>query len=373
MPMPSPSASRPPTAPVAEIDGSGRRRARVIPFYLPQFHPTPENDEWWGPGFTEWTNVAKMRPLFRGHRQPHLPADLGFYDLRLPETRQAQADLARAHGIDGFCYWHYWFGGQRILERPVNEVIESGEPKFPFCLAWANHSWTGVWHGSPDRTLIRQVYPGMDDHEAHFRFLMRAFSDERYLRIDGRPLFVVMHPDEVPDAERVTDRWRELAEREGLSGLYLVGMSRAQEHFAGFDATVTVRPLLRFPPRSPWRRVVKRALRRPLVYSCDQMWPTFVPPGVPGVHDYPCVFSNWDNTPRSGRHGVVLQGCTPELLRRQLGQAIARVEDRPHDDRVVFVKSWNEWAEGNYLEPDIAFGRGWLEAVRDEVLALPRP
>ena len=146
-------------------------RARAIALYLPQFHPIPENDAWWGSGFTEWTNTAKARPLFAGHHQPHVPADLGFYDLRLPETREAQAALARRYGIEGFCYYHYWFAGRRILERPFDEVLASGKPDFPFCLCWANESWTGIWHGAPGRILIEQTYPGPADHAAHFSAL----------------------------------------------------------------------------------------------------------------------------------------------------------------------------------------------------------
>src|SRR5437867_9476148 len=161
--------------------------ARLIAFYLPQFHPIPENDEWWGKGFTEWTNVAKARPLFPGHYQPRIPADLGFYDLRLPEVRLAQANMAREHGIEGFCYWHYWFAGERLLERPFNEVLKSGEPEFPFCLAWANESWTGIWYGAPNRVLKAQTYPGLKDHEAHFETLLEAFADRRYITVDNKP------------------------------------------------------------------------------------------------------------------------------------------------------------------------------------------
>src|ERR1039457_4911938 len=172
---------------------------KLIAFNLPQFHPIPENDEWWGKGFTEWTNTAKAKPLFTGHYQPHVPADLGFYDLRLPESRKAQADMARAYGIEAFCYYHYWFAGKRLLERPVNEIIESGEPDFPFCLCWANDTWSGIWHGTPKHILVEQTYPGYDDYKAHFDYLLKAFSDRRYLTIDGKPLFVVYQPYHMPD------------------------------------------------------------------------------------------------------------------------------------------------------------------------------
>ena len=179
-------------------------KARAVAFYLPQFFPIPENDQWWGPGFTEWTNTAKARPLFRGHVQPTLPADLGFYDLRVAETRQAQSDLARDYGVEAFVYWHYWFGeGDRILERPFREVLESGAPEVSFCLAWANQSWTGIWHDAGDKVLKHQRYPGPEDDQRHFDAILPAFRDERYLRVDGKPVFYVFRPEELPDARGV--------------------------------------------------------------------------------------------------------------------------------------------------------------------------
>ena len=178
-------------------------RTRVLALYLPQFHPIPENDQWWGKGFTEWTNVARAKPLFGRHKQPRVPADLGFYDLRLPEAREAQAALARAYGIEGFCYWHYWFGdGKQLLERPLAEVVASGEPDFPFCLAWANETWTGKWYGAPNRILAEQTYPGEADHIRHFYALLPAFRDPRYVTVDGLRVFLIYKPAAIPDLKR---------------------------------------------------------------------------------------------------------------------------------------------------------------------------
>jgi glycosyl transferase family WbsX len=347
--------------------------ARLIAFYLPQFHPIPENDEWWGKGFTEWTNSAKARPLFRGHHQPHLPADLGFYDLRLAETRAAQAALAREYGVEGFCYYHYWFAGKQILERPFNEVLASGEPDFPFCLCWANQTWTGIWHGAPDRVLIEQTYPGEADYRAHFDSLLPAFRDPRYIRVDGKPLFVLYQPHAIPDARNVMEFWRGLAARSGLKGLYLVGNDVGENSPAdlGLDALLAYE----LPERRPsfsLRTPVQWALRqldalrgRPTVYRYEDVFPSIPTPERPGGENFPCIIPNWDNTPRSGKHGLVLQGSTPELFRRHAAEALERVRNKPAEHRIVFVKSWNEWAEGNYLEPDVEFGRGYLEALRD--------
>src|SRR5437868_1792945 len=189
-----------------------RAPARLLALYLPQFHPIPENDRWWGAGFTEWTNVAGARPLFRGHEQPHLPGELGFYDLRLPEVRAAQSQLAADHGLEAFIYWHYWFGeGKQLLERPFQEVLLSGEPDFPFCLAWANQSWSGVWYGRSDRLLIEQRYPGGADDLRHFYSVLPALTDARDVRVDNKPVFFVFRPQECPNIARFADLWRSLA------------------------------------------------------------------------------------------------------------------------------------------------------------------
>lgn len=345
---------------------AAERAARVIAFYLPQFHPVPENDGWWGPGFTEWTNVANARRLFHGHRQPRIPAHLGFYDLRVPETRAAQAQLAHEHGVEAFCYWHYWFAGRRILERPFDEVLRSGEPDFPFCLGWANGSWTGIWHGNPGRVLIEQTYPGLDDHRAHFDILIEAFTDRRYVTVDGRPLLFLFRPRLIPDLARVIDVWRQRADHAGLPGLFIVGQQDEASWVPtdhGCDAyTASFLPPLR-PTRPRLRWAQRVVLRRPTIYDYPAIRHRFVPER-PGLDFLPSILPNWDNTPRSGRGGLVLRGTTPELFEEQVRAILATIADRPIDRRILFLKSWNEWAEGNYVEPDLEHSLGFLEALR---------
>lgn len=354
-------------------DRGSSRRARAIALYLPQFHPIPENDEWWGPGFTEWTNVARARPLFRGHLQPQLPGALGFYDLRLPEVRERQSELAQQAGVEAFCYWHYWFGdGRRILERPFAEVLQSGTPSIKFCLGWANESWTGIWHGAGDRILMEQRYPGRADDQAHFATLLPAFWDDRYLTVAGRPLLHVYRPENLPSAAQFIDDWQKMATHAGLPGLYLVaGVSHRYRSFLqdGFDAA--------FWPRLPyeeggrvqlltrWRRRVRR---QPLVrpYADKPLASTLE--GVDPDRLQPCVVTNWDNTPRSGRDGVVLTGASPERMRVHLRAATRAVQDRPVEERIIWLKSWNEWAEGNYLEPDLTYGDARLRVLREELI-----
>jgi hypothetical protein len=360
---------------------------RLLAFYLPQFHPIPENDVWWGKGFTEWTNVLKAKPLFPGHYQPRIPADLGFYDLRVSETRAAQAEMALEHGIQGFCYWHYWFAGKRLLESLFQEVLESREPNFPFCLAWANESWSGVWHGAPGRVLQEQTYPGVDDYKAHFYTLLGAFSDDRYITVNGKPMFIVYRPNSLPDAIFFTDYWRELAHISGLKGLYFVGVTANEawvpaEH--GFDA-VTISnhaKIIKVLPKNPLRKFYRKLLRRQKVSAFYKMVlkrPTHIYPYseanqyfiVENRKDsgyHPCVVPNWDNTPRMGLNGLVLHDSTPELFRLQVRKAVKLVAPRPANERIIFVKSWNEWAEGNHLEPDQRFGRQYLQVIREEVL-----
>jgi hypothetical protein len=344
---------------------------KTIAFYLPQFHPTPENDSWWGAGFTEWTNVTRAKQLYRGHYQPFLPSDLGFYDLRCSETRQDQADLAKRYGVTAFCYWHYWFAGRRILERPFEEVLESECPEMPFCLGWANQTWSGTWHGAPDKILIEQTYPGIEDDVAHFEYLSKAFSDPRYLKIDGRPLLYIFRPEDLPNPKTWSVAINRFMKSRGLGGVFLVGevsdllgngakAGNADQY--GFDAMV----YMRLPAKTDGLDRLRMRLRRKILgqperYPVDRDLCEF-PSSVDPQSTYPCVYSNWDNTPRSGVRGLVIDGASPTTYARHLKQAVELTIRHQPDNPIVFIKSWNEWAEGNVLEPSAKFGRGFLEA-----------
>ena len=380
-------------------------KARLIAFYLPQFHPIPENDEWWGKGFTEWTNVAKARPLFPGHHQPNVPADLGFYDLRVPEARAAQAELARNNGIEGFCYWHYWFAGKRLLERPFNEVLNSGQPDFPFCLGWANQTWTGIWHGAPKKVLIEQTYPGATDYEKHFYALLPAFHDPRHIRVNSKPVFLIYRPTELPKPVEFIEQWQNLAAKNELAGIHFIAHVASQDRFDyrvnGFDGVVPANTF-RASSMTSWQRSVRwhqsrngknSAQPSPMLSAKifakavhlkgkKHLQPMFSRPKIIGYreamlylldnvstdpHAYPCVVPNWDNSPRSGIRAVVLQNSTPQLFRQHLREALQLVADRNFEERIVFLKSWNEWAEGNYVEPDQKFGHAYLDVIREEV------
>jgi hypothetical protein len=336
-------------------------KARLIAFYLPQFHPIPENDEWWGKGFTEWSNVARARPLFRGHYQPHLPADLGFYDLRLPETRQAQADLAREYGIHGFCYYHYWFNGKRLLERPFAEVLASGKPDFPFCLCWANENWTRRWDGHDEEVLVAQEYCEEDDKE-HIRWLIDAFRDKRYITVKGKPLYLVYRSHGIPDPLRTTSIWREEAQRMGIGELFLCAVASCAEDQGdptgrGFDAAVEFQPdwlNLGLPLRRgthdvhDYSLIIERMLRK----------------RSPPYRRFPCVTPSWDNAARRQVGAVILKGSTPALYQQWLTAVLRASKPGNPDENLVFINAWNEWGEGNHLEPCQRWGRGYLEATR---------
>lgn len=351
----------------------GNFTIKPIAFYLPQYHPIPENDQWWGKGFTEWRNVAKAKPLFRGHYQPHLPADLGFYDLRLPETRIAQANLAREYGIHGFCYYHYWFNGKRLLERPFEEVLNSGEPDFPFCLCWANENWTRRWDGQAQEILIQQNYNDQDDLE-HVRYLAKAFSDQRYIRIDGKPLFLVYKASALPNPKRTTETWREEANRLGIGELFLCRVeSFGSEHThpgdLGFDAAVEFQPDWNnlFLPQQKGRRwdilrvlgIASKAYKNNNIFHYSSVVEKMLKKPVPPYTRFPCVTPSWDNTARRKQGALILKDANPETYGDWLKKVIEK--RRPE---FLFINAWNEWAEGNHLEPCQKWGRGYLEVTK---------
>ena len=355
-----------------------KQKARVIAFYLPQYHPIPENNKWWGEGFTEWTNVGKAKPLFKGHYQPRVPADLGYYDLRLPEVQEAQAKLAKEAGIEGFCYWHYWFGdGRQLLEMPFERVLKTGKPNFPFCLAWANHSWfakTFDKNGN-DRLLIEQKYLGKSDYEKHFYSILPAFKDPRYIKVDDKPLFVIFAPKDIPDLSTFLEIWNKLAMTNGFKGIHFVAQTDRIEDILllkrkGFNG-VNINRLFHFAKYAypVWKKGINKILRIYMDKSTVVEY-KIASKYFSGKEDsleycYPTLIPNWDHSPRSGRKIHILHNSTPELFKEHARKMVLSIQNKKEEHRICFLKSWNEWAEGNYMEPDLRYGKGYIKALKD--------
>lgn len=359
---------------------------KAIAFYLPQFHPIPENDAWWGEGFTEWHHVSRGRPLFPGHQQPKLPGRLGFYDLRLEQTRLDQAELARSHGIDAFCYWHYWFGtNDTLLDLPLQSVLESQKPDFPFCLAWGNHSW---WDKSRGRLLKEQTYGGAEDYKAHFYHLLPCFQDSRYLKKDGKPVFLLFDYQDVPDIDIFVSTWKELAVKEGLLGVYFIFQTQDWKTASLHGCDGFIQPegfKIAFDEKSLARSTLKKwnlfqSLKQ-LLQKTGLLGMYRRNLGLLGVNRveysaaitrvlqrdapdnmYPCVYPGWDSTPRHGKNGLVLHNATPGHFYEHCLETLHWIRQRNVTEDLMFIKSWNEWAEGNYMEPDQLYGTGFLKA-----------
>ena len=325
--------------------------------------------------------------MFRGHYQPKVPADLGYYDLRLPEARAAQAELAKEAGIEGFCYYHYWFGdGKQELELPFNEVVRTGEPDFPFCLCWANESWHAkFWDkdgkASSKKVLIEQQYLGHEDNVKHFYSLLPAFKDKRYMTVDGKLIFVIYKPFEFDVSEFIQD-WQQLAAENGLKGFYFIALlngphwNLSKDNIVkaltlGFDAVNTVRLGCAYSQRSFCKKVIQRIYRiltrMPILARYEDAFPQFIAKDDEISNVYPTIIPNWDHTPRSGRNGYVLIDSTPELFRKHIRQVLDIVMGKKEHDRIIFLKSWNEWGEGNYMEPDLKYGKRYIEALQQEL------
>ncbi len=358
---------------------------RPIAIYLPQFHPVPENDEWWGKGFTEWRNVTKAVPRFKDHYQPHLPADLGFYDLRVHQTLIDQATLAKENGVHGFCFYHYWFNGKRMLERPLEEMLEKGTPDFPFCLCWANENWTRRWDGRDQEVLLKQEYSEQDDI-THMRMLKKYFSDPRYIRVDGKPVFIVYRPSLFPDIKKTAERWRTECRENGTGEIYLAFMQSfgnfRDPMEIGFDAAIEFQPNFSALPKPKtvaegvaklfstfkaaegfsksdnvkdqvfiYEEVVKKMLARP----------------KPPYKLFPGVFPMWDNSARRSNGATIIHNSTPQKYGEWLAEVKRNFKPYSKDENFIFINAWNEWAEGNHIEPCRKWGKAYLEATKKAI------
>lgn len=363
-------------------------KARVIAFYLPQYHPIPENDETWGKGFTEWTNVAQAKPLFKGHYQPRVPADLGFYDLRLSEVGETQAQMARESGVEGFMYWHYWFGnGKMLLEKPFQEVLRSGKPDFPFCLGWANHSWsTKTWTKGKalqsNKMIAEQLYLGEEDYKKHFEYVLPAFRDKRYITVDGMPIFVVYDPLAIPDISLFISLWRKWALENGLKGIHFVGLRYGRQSSynkiieLGFDA-VNTRGMWEAECAAvgnKWLKMLRSQISFRLngavlqKYHYKDIIKHLYSEDDEIENVYPTILPGYDRTARSAREAVIYYGNTPELFGQHLDLALEKIKNKDQEHKILFLKSWNEWGEANYMEPDLKYGWGFLNELKKKIL-----
>lgn len=358
-------------------------KPKVIAFYLPQYHPTPDNDKWWGKGFTEWTNVGKAKPLFKGHFQPKIPADLGYYDLRLPQVREAQAQLAKEAGIFGFCYWSYWFGnGKEELELPFNEVLNSGKPEFPFMLCWCNESWyKKMWdkdiNGDVKELILEQKYPGEEDIINHFYHRLPAFKDKRYIISDNKPVFMIYDYSQYPDVSNFIRIWKELAKKEGFDDMIFIAHVRhdvdepeLKEILSlGFDYVNCTRLYESFGQANTlYRRIKNRILRDvfkvPTRYNYKDIYKFFKNRLIKNPYIFPTIYPNWDPSPRRGVNTVILDNCEPHYFGKHCSDIFASIQGK-EGLNLVFLRAWNEWGEGNYMEPDIKYGKRYIEELRN--------
>jgi GT2 family glycosyltransferase len=346
---------------------------RLIAFFLPQFHPVPENDLWWGKGFTEWTNVSKARPNFIGHYQPRIPADHGYYDLRLLEVLQAQADLAQQYGVHGFCFYYYWFDGKRLLERPVEQLLLSDKPDIPFCLCWANENWTRRWDGQEHEVLMAQAHTDEDDVAVIYD-LIRFFKDDRYIKVDGRPLILIYRATLFPDFARTAATWRKVCREQGLGEIFIAMVesfelvqSNTHPSALGCDAAVEFPPQGLAEVKQPTGEIINPEFAGHVADYRD-LAVRYATRPAPGYTRFKGVMPGWDNTARRPHTSFCFENATPGAFQAWLEESIADTKEQNFgDERLVFVNAWNEWAEGAYLEPDRRFGHTYLEAVRNAV------
>lgn len=338
---------------------------KYIAFYLPQFHPVKENDEWWGKGFTEWRNVTKAKPLFEGHYQPQLPGESGFYDLRVPEVMEEQAKLAKEYGIDAFCYYHYWFNGKLLLEKPLQQMLNNKNIDIDFCMCWANENWTRRWDGKEAQVLMGQNYDEYDP-KAHMEWLLPYFKDSRYIKIQNKPIFLVYRAMDIPKMKDIIRQWDLVCKEQGFDGIYVIAANTAFNKLTytellelGFNA------IYNFEPNSfDTEDLSDKGLIKNLIYnykafverSINKQWEN-------KLKVFPTVFPNWDNTARRKEEGIIIQNENINDYTYWLYNSMKKVEHLSTEEQIVFINAWNEWAEGAHLEPDLIYGRLDLEAT----------
>lgn len=366
---------------------------KIISFYLPQFHPIPENDEFWGKGFTEWVNVKKAKPLFENHIQPVVPYEHNYYDLRDIEVMKWQTDIAKKYGVYGFCFYHYWIEGRKLLERPVENFLQHKEIEFNYCLSWANHSWTDSWKIGSNKTLIAQTYGKKEDWESHLNYLLPYFKDDRYIKVDGKPLFIIYMPEDIPDLNEMLDYWEERVKEQGLPGLayayqYIYYDMDKHKDDSRFEYGIEFQPAYAiadsrgkasaFIRKSGYRflnwiqqnlKVKVNMVSQPKLEIKDYsyIWEYVIKRTPNNKKKIPGAFSGWDNTPRKGKAGLVLSNNTPELFEKYMTIQIKRAKEIYKKD-MIFVTAWNEWAEGSILEPTEKDGYGYLEALKNALI-----
>lgn len=354
---------------------------KPIAIYLPQFHPITENNDWWGKGFTEWTNVVKSKPRFKGHYQPHLPADLGFYDLRLEEARLAQEELAKNYGIHGFCYYHYWFNGKRLLYEPLDRKLKNTKEDLPFMMCWANENWTRTWDGSENKILLTQEY-SFEDDKKHIQHLITYFRDDRYIKVNGKPVFIIYRPKFFPDIEKTIEIWRNEVRKAGFPDLY-IGFSQNFEHdyepkTKGFDFAFEFQPnfsnnsnsisLPRTFAEKAFRRIKKKFKIKVQDLNYYYDYSAFSTKQIEKKFKkdvYPGITPMWDNSARRKEHPFILHDSTPEKYRKWLSFIKEKYPWNTVPENFLFINAWNEWAEGNHLEPCQKWGTQYLEITKE--------
>lgn len=364
---------------------------KVIAFYLPQYHAIPENDEWWGKGFTEWTNVKKAKPVYRGHVQPKVPLNNNYYNLLDDNTKIWQAKIAKEAGVYGFCYYHYWFNGKMLLEKPAEQMLSNKDIDIPFCFSWANEPWSRSWKGESKNVIMPQEYGEKSDWKRHFEYLLPFFQDSRYIKDHGRPMFIIYKPDIIPSCYEMMNYWNELAVENGFQGLYF-GFQfpsgfRNRNNEIKFDFAIEFEPLytrtaeqgfinistkagrIEFLKKHPitffdiaFKKVKNRKFSKPIFFdyikTCNKMIsrePLF-------KNSCPGIFTSWDKTPRNGSKATIYKNSTPKLFGKYMKKQIERAKDIYHTE-YLFVTAWNEWGEGAYLEPDCQFGMEYLNEL----------